>query len=243
MPNYLLSQPTADYMSTEPPAAPVAAPFTGAHALDGYDLDPTVGDPFTGPSLASKWTRRGYSAPAESYQQGKDATWLRIAEVGQVGGDGYYQPCPAGDWTIAMACMMHNGATPAHWGLGVVDALGTGVGLAFYHATPLSPLMQGIVTYTDTAGAFFLPWEGASSSPNVAHRMPASEEKVWLYLRKAGTNYYCAYSLDGETWSPEGGPLVWAGTPNRVAMLNVPLSSTGPDTADQVLVDWFNKIA
>jgi hypothetical protein len=213
--------------------------------LDTYSIDPTYGDDFTAASLSGSWTRRNYTSGAETYQVGKNATYIQIAKTGRTNGDGYMRTAPAGDWTFAMAFVAHyfGPSTSCAWGIGVMDTNGTGVATVGVYTSPVSPLLVSMTTYTGYGGTFVQPGGGTSAIWDPAQKM--IEHKYWVYLRKSGTNYYTAYSLDGEAWSPESNALVWAGTVDRVAMMDAPLGtvSSGVNNGSYVTVDWFNKIA
>lgn len=221
---------------------------SSGYDLDTYSIDGTYGDDFTAASLGAAWTRRNYVAGDETYQAGKNATYLRIAKAGQAAGDGYFRTAPSGDWTFAMAYTPRFSAsvTSYSWGLAVVDTAGTGVATCFYNA-PLAPLLIQVTTYTTYGGSYVQP--GATgAAPNVSIWPNGTiwhDRKCWVYLRKSGTDYYMAYSLDGEVWSPESSALAWTGTVDRVGMFDAPLGSvtSGAGTGSYVEVDWFNKIA
>ena len=216
--------------------------------LDSYAIDATYGDDFTAASLNARWTRRNYAAGAETYQVGKAGTYLRVANVGRANGDGYFQTAPAGDWTFGMAFIprfFYRKGTA--FGVCVVDTNGSGAGTCFYDtASPNAPILVQVTTYSTYGGSYTQP--GASgSSPNLSifDTLEMTDRKVWVYLRKSGTSYYMAYSLDGEVWSPESAALVWAGTVDRVGMMQAPIGtvSTGAGVGTFCEVDWFNKIA
>jgi hypothetical protein len=201
--------------------------------LDTYSIDGTYGDDFTGSSLSGIWTRRNYTSGAETYQVGKNATYMRIAATGRAAGDGYLQTAPSGDWTFAMAMVGRYWA--AHhmpWGICVLDSAGTGLGTTFYPA-PIAFLVAGITTYTTYSGSF-------QQTPTWAVQFHAEEQKTWQYLRKSGTDYFGAYSFDGELWSPETPAFSSSITVDRIGMLIHPLGTfSGNPRAD---VDWFNRI-
>lgn len=212
--------------------------------LDSYAIDATYGDDFTGASLSAIWTRRNFTGAAEQYQKGKAATWLRLDPAGRANGDGYFQTAPAGDWTFAMKVVLR--FVDVGFGLVVVDTNGTGVGFlpAYPAHTPNAPLLIGVTTYSTYGGTYYEPYKsGSTSGPNLSlYQYAPTDIPIWTYLRKSGTNYYAAYSLDGEVWSPEAGPIAWAGTVNRIGMILLP-PQTATLTNAYVDVDWFNKIA
>jgi len=204
----------------------------GLYPIDEYSIDATNGDHFTAASLGASWTRRNFVSGDEAYQQGVDATYLRLSIASRARGDGYFRTVPAGDWTFAMAYILRGFANASAWGISVVDTNGTGVGTCIYN-DPQAPILVQITTYSTYGGSFVQPAGVMSEYPNL--------HKFWVKLRKNGTNYYIAYSLDGEVWSPESSALAWAGTPDRVAMMLYPL---GADNGTAWIdVDWFNKIA
>jgi len=217
--------------------------------LDQYLLDGTHGDHFTAASLSGSWTRRNYTSGAETYQVGKNGTYLRIDTTSRSAGDGYFRTAPGGDWTIAMKYIpRYYGATFPNWSLCVVDTAGTGVGTVFYNA-PLALLVADITTYT-TYGGTYTQLGSTSTSPNKAIFAAVSQwldRPIWVSLRKSGTSYFGACSLDGEVWTPETGGRTWAGTVDRIGMFHMPtLGSTqgsGTPNVTPIDVDWFNKIA
>lgn len=203
--------------------------------LDSYTLDGTYGDDFTSASLAGIWTRRNFTSGAETRQFGPKATYMRISTSGRAAGDGYFQTAPGGDWTFAMASVQRIPSSDFNsFGVAVVDSSGNGAVAAWYDS-PLAMLSEGVTTYSSYSGAF-----GQTTTRYGSFTINLrGEQKQWIYLRKSGTNYYAAFSLDGEVWSDESSALSWGGTVDRVGMLLAPLSSI-PAIID---VDWFNKIA
>lgn len=212
--------------------------------LDGYSIDGTYGDHFTASSLSGSWTRRNYASGDETYQVGYNQTYLRIAKTGQSAGDGYLRTAPSGDWTFAMKYILRffPGVDLYAWGLCCIDSSGTGVATVIYN-NPNGPLLISLTTYSTYGGSFVIPPSGASDVWTDAALGGIPEKPVWMYLRKSGTNYYMAYSLDGEVWSPETPALSAGFTVDRIGMLDGPLGvvTTGPGS--YVDVDWFNKIA
>lgn len=223
-----------------------ASSGSGGYPLDNeYSLDATYGDNFNGSNLKSIWTRRNYTSGAETYQTGANQSMLRIAKTGRTNGDGYFQTAPSGDWTFAMRFIPRfwGAATGLAWGIGVVDTAGTGVATCFY-SNPNALLLASVTTYS-TYGSTYVQPGGSGTNPNVSifGAYQWKETPTWIYLRKSGTSYYCAYSLDGEVWSPESSGITWTGTVDRIAMMDGPLGSAGYLTASVIEVDWFNKIA
>lgn len=215
--------------------------------LDAYAIDGTYGDDFTGASLSGIWTRRNYTA-VETFQLGQAATWMRIPQAGRAVGDGYFQTAPAGDWTFAMSFIprfFSNGGVG--WGIAVIDSSGTGVAIIANYSAPVATLLIPITTYTSYGGSYYEVGTGASGSPNLGVQAVVwslNDRKVWMYLRKSSTSYYAATSFDGEIWSPEGGPITWAGTVDRVGMMDPPLGVVHASSiASFIDIDIFNKIA
>lgn len=207
--------------------------------LDQYTLDGTYGDHFTGASLSGIWTRRNFTSGAETYQLGYDATFMRIAMTGRAVGDGYFQTAPAGDWTFAMSFIPRAWASLI-WAICVVNNVGTGVGACWADTggglgVPAN-LLALITTYSTYPGTF----TGGYQSQGWA-RESYNEHKVWLQLRKSGTNYYTSASRDGVEWAPEVGPQSSAITVDRVGFIAHPVSAI--TTTAYSDMDWFNKIA
>lgn len=239
------------FLKTVGAAAPVwAQPASVDHPLplDITPIDGTYGDDFTASSLSGSWTRRNYTSGAETYEVGQSGTYIRISCAGRAVGDGYFRTAPGGDWTIAMAFIPRyfRTAAPA-WGLAVVDTNGTGIGCIAVYSTPIAPIIFGITTYSTYGGNYHQV--GASGlSPNV-QTLPVAysgnDRKVWLRLRKSGTNYYTAMSFDGEAWSTESDAHSWSGTVDRIAMMDTPLGTvtSGAGQGSYVDVDWFNRLA
>jgi hypothetical protein len=212
--------------------------------LDQYTLDGTYGDHFTGASLDAKWTRRNFTGGAESYQLGKNATWLGISTSGRAVGDGYFQSAPSGDWTFAMKSI-HRGTRYASMGLACIDSSGNGVSIVVY-SNPAGPILVKTTTYSTYASVFAVP-NVAGTSPTV-HVWPSADDlaldrPLWLSLRKSGTNFYVAYSLDGEMWSAESDALSYSFTVDRIGFMIAPLSSVNSAHKRAIEIDWFNKIA
>lgn len=219
-------------------AAPAGG--SGGFPLDSYTIDATYGMHFTGASLPAALTRRNFTSGAETYQVGKDATYLRVSQASRTNGDLYLQTAPAGDWTIALAFVGRNfnGVLP-NWGLWVVDSSGNGVCCQFYH-TPYQFNLLGVNTYT-TYNSTSSRYGGSQALGN--DWIPMGQAKRWYSLRKSGTNYYGAFSFDGEAWGPETSALSWAGTVDRFGMGVGVLGSLDTANPGMVDVDWFNKIA
>lgn len=210
--------------------------------LDRYNIDATYGDDFTASSLSGIWTRRTYTSGDETYQQGIDATFMRVAlTTHAAAGTGYLQSSSS-DGTYAMKFIIRNFAI-SNWGVALVDSNGTGV-VATYFNSPAAFLLLQLTTYS-TYGGNYVEAGYSGASPNVSlflTDVPIGQRPIWLYVRKSGTSCFVAVSLDGEIWGPESSAFTWAGTMNRVGMLNGPL---GTSVASQgvVDIDWFNKIA
>ena len=224
----------------------IAAPV---YHLDTYPLDATYGDDFTGSSLSGSWTRRNYTSGAETYQVGKTQSWIRIAQAGRANGDGYFRTAPSGDWTFAMAFTIRymNANIMSNWGLTVVDSSGNGVATIIYGGGPNAVLCARMSTYS-TYASLYTQVGATGAQPNVSvfwDNGVFKERKVWFSLRKSGTDYFCAYSLNGESWSDESSAQAWAGTVDRIGMMNFPLGSitSGSGIGTLIEVDWFNKIA
>jgi hypothetical protein len=216
--------------------------------LDSYAIDGTYGDDFTAASLGGIWTRRNYVSGAEAYRVGPATTYLRIANAGRAAGDGYFQTIsgslPDGIYAMAYIPRFYNSGAPA-FGIAILDTNGTGVAIDFYSG-PNTLLLIGLTTYTSYSGNYRqIGATGANPNQTIFPGYWPTERKVWVYLRKAGTDYYCAASLDGETWSPESGAYSWAGTPAKIGMFQAPLGivTTGAGLGTYCDVDWFNKIA
>jgi hypothetical protein len=216
------------------------------YPLDRYAIDATYGDDFTGASLSGPWTRRNFTSGAETYQLGPDGTYMRIAFSGRTTGDGYFRSAPGGDWTFATAFVprFYDAAAPKLWGIAVIDTNGTGVWLSYGNNSPAAFDLLQLTTYT-TYGGNYVEAGYNGSSPNVSYMatdVPTLQRKMWLQLRKSGTNYYGSFSLDGELWGVESSALAWAGTVDRIGLIYGPLSG-GTLTNGYVDMDWFNKIA
>lgn len=210
--------------------------FVREYPLDAYTVDATYGDDFNESSLNARWTRRNFTSGAETYQQGKNATYMRIAQTSRAAGDGYFQTAPGGDWTIAMAYVPYYWpASRLSWSICVIDSSGTGVGMTFYDS-PHAGMVAGITTYSTYSGSFQQEpsYGGSAMSLTFAG-------KVWKRLRKSSTNYYGSISFNGETWGPETPAFSSSITVDRIGMIVHPLPGT--QTTAYVDVDWFNKIA
>lgn len=218
-----------------------------SNPLDRYAINATYGDDYTAAALSGIWTRRNFTSGAESYQQGPEATYMRIAFTGRANGDGYFQPAPAGDWTFACAFIprFYDQLANHLWGIAVIDTNGTGVWLAEGNGTPAAIDLLQLTTYSSYGGSYVeAGYNGAA--PNVSYLSPSEpssmHKKIWLRLRKSGTNYYGSFSLDGELWGVESSALAWAGTVDRIGWILGPLSA-GTITNGYIDLDWFNKIA
>lgn len=211
-------------------ATPGGGGGSGGFDLDSYALDGTYGDDFTTASLSGIWTRRNFTSGAETRQFGPMQTYMRIDTTGRSPGDAYLQTAPAGDWTFAIAYVPRIDVEVAV-GLACVDSSGTGV-LAQFYTSPVAVIVIGVTTYSTYAGTF-----AQAASRN--DPLWLKECKHWLYLRKSGTDYFSAYSTDGEVWSDETAAYSSAHTVNRVGILLSPIGSI-PIIID---IDWFNKIA
>lgn len=208
---------------------------SSGYDLDSYTIDGTYGDDFTAASLSGSWTRRNFTSGAETYQLGQAATYMRVVTTSRAAGDGYFRAAPGGDWTIAMKLISrwHAGSKDrTSLAVCVVDSSGNGVAVQMYDA-PIACLAIGLSSYT--YDSTFQQTPAFTGSIILDHR------PVWLSLRKSGTNYYGAFSVDGEAWSPETPAKSWAGTVDRIGMI-APLGFLGAST-HYVDVDWFNKIA
>lgn len=228
---------TADSGETTGMKWAAVAASGGGYALDSYTLDATYGDDFTAASLGTAlWTRRGITSGAETYQVGKEATYLRIAQTGLTRGDGYYQSAASGDWTVACAAVSRYIGDPIGWGLSVVDSAGSGLDVMVYNASRRLYLLPTTTYSTYGGGGVAGSIDFLVSHPWVSH------EKAWFYLRKSGTSYYASYSFDGEAWGPEVGPASWAGTVDRWGLVYTCLGNAGA-AGSYIDIDWFNKIA
>jgi hypothetical protein len=220
----------------------------GASPLDQYPMDATYGDHFTGAALDAKWTRRNYTSGAESYQQGKNATYLRIAHASRVAGDGYFQDATSlPDGTYAMAFVPHfYQANGMAFGIAILDSAGTGIATILYNAGPQALILGQVTTFT-TYGGSYVQVGASGTAPNVSVLTNgiAAERKIWIYIVRSGTSHKIAMSLDGEIWTPESGSLTWSGTPRYIGMFQGPLGTvtTGVGLGTYADVDWFNKIA
>lgn len=219
---------------------------TSRYPLDRYAIDTTYGTHFDTGALPGIFTRRNFTSGAESYQQGPDATYMRIAFNGRAVGDGYFESAPAGDWTFATAFIprFYDAVAARLFGIAVVDTAGTGVWLSYGNGSPQAFDLLQLTTYTTYGGSYVeAGYNGAS--PNISYMsndVPSMHRKMWLSLRKSGTNYYASFSLDGELWGVESSALSWAGTVDRIGLLYGPLSGSTL-TNGYVDMDWFNKIA
>src|SRR5690606_33119434 len=134
----------------------------------------------------------------------------------------------------------------ANFGFGpcIVDSAGTGVAAMIYSA-PRGPLLARIATYSTYQGTYVEPGL-AGTNPNVhqwASLMePPTDRPVWWRIRKSGNDYFMAYSLDGEVWSPETAALTVALTVDRIGLLHHPLGTAAPIAASRIEVDWFTTI-
>lgn len=210
---------------------------SSGYALDTYAIDGTYGDDFTGSSLSGIWTRRNFTSGAESYQLGKSSTYTRIAMTSRASGDGYFQTAPAGDWTFAMAFVPRS-FSAFSWAVAVINSSGTGccVSLADVGSGQAAVAVLGVTTYSTYSGSF-----SSNTTSTGWNLVSYNEAKVWLALRKSGTNYYASASRNGEIFGPESAAFSSAITVDRVGMIVNPQS--GITTTATVDVDWFNKIA
>lgn len=218
----------------------------GLWPLDRYAIDGTYGDDFTAASLSGSWTRRNFTSGAETYQVGPEGTYMRVAFNGRAIGDGYFRTAPAGDWTFATAFIprFYDGSGVKLFGIAVVDTNGTGAWFSFGNGTPQAFDLLSLTTYTTYGGSYVeAGYNGANPSVSyMVNDIMTYQRKIWLSLRKSGTNYYAAFSVDGEVWGVESSALAWAGTVDRVGLIYGPLS-TGTLTNGYIDIDWFNKIA
>jgi hypothetical protein len=210
--------------------------------LDQYTVDATYGDHFTAASLGGIWTRRGFVLAAETYQVGKNGTYMRAASNGVVVGSGWLQSA-AVDGTWAMKYIPRFfGTSPVSLGVALVDSSGTGVVISAYN-NPVGILVQTLTGYNNYGGSF----HGVGGDTNQVwwDVRIVQERPIWLYLRKSGTSVFGSYSLDGEVWAPESAAVTWAGTQDRAGMLMSPLGGwvSGSNDPGYVDIDWFNKIA
>jgi len=204
------------------------------YPLDTYQLDSTYGDDFTASSLSGIWTRRNFTGSNETFQYGQTGTYLRLTMTGRTGGDGYLQTAPGGDWTFMMSGIGHNALWP-YWAIVAIDSSGTGIG-TFAASSPSGVGLGTITTYTSYGGTFTLQ-TGTTAGTGAA-------QKYWQYLRKSGTTYYMAFSLDGEVWGAEVS-LTSSATINRIGMMihPYPWGQGGGTTSSLEDIDVFNKIA
>jgi len=218
-------------------AASGVAP-THLYPLDQYALNGTYGDDFTGAALSGIWTRRNFTSGAETYQLGPTGSFMRIAFTGRAVGDGYFQTAPAGDWTFMMSWVSrYFGATLPTWGIACINSVGTGIATKIAVVTGNAFILGGVTTYTTYSGAF----QQNPAENILGGSYGWDQRKTWVYLRKSGTNYYAAYSLNGETWGQETPAFSSAITVDRIGMFVHPQSAIV--TTAQVDVDLFNKIA
>ena len=198
------------------------------YPLDSYTLDGTYGDDFTGSGLSGIWTPRGFSGGDETFQLGKDATYMRLTTAGRSAGDGFLQTAPGGDWTFAMSMVVRE-VNSCAFGPVVVDSSGNGLGVLLY-TSPQTLILINISTYSSYPGGFNN--RGSTVAPNY-------DTKVWMYLRKSGGDFYAASSFDGEIYSEETGVMTPGITVDRVGFLLAPIGGFPP----VIDVDQFNKIA
>lgn len=240
-----LSNVATEYMDGTGAWSTPAGGGSGGFPLDSYSLDGTYGDHFTAASLnTSLWTRRNYTSGAETYQVGKDGTWLRISTASRTNGDGYLQASTAdGTYACKLIYRFYGANIMANLGVALVDSAGSGVVLGLYN-NPAGMLLQGVTTYSSYGGSF--QGIGGNTNPITATALYGFHEvPVWMYIRKSGSSTFGAYSLDGEAWSPESASFTWAGTMNRVGLLHAGLGNVVGTTGNTAYIDidWFNKIA
>jgi len=229
---------TATIVNIVTPSSIGAASAIHPMPLDGYPLDPTYGDDFNGTSLAAKWTRRNYTSAAETYQLEPTGSFMRIALTGRAAGDGYFQTAPAGDWTfMASWITRYWGASFPTWGIACINSAGTGLATGLTSTGVAAFAILGVTTYTTYSGTF----AQIASDAYLGNMYAWDQRKTWVKLRKSGTNYYAAFSLNGETWSDETTAFSSAITVDRIGFMAEPQQAFV--AAATIDMDLFNKIA
>ncbi len=221
-------------------AAPSGGSSTHSYALDNQAaLNGTYGDDFSAASLSGIWTRRNFAGGAETYQVGGNGSFMRIVTTGRAAGDGYFQTAPGGDWTFMMSFVTRRAGGTHNFGIACVNTVGTGVATGVANTGAESFCVLGVTTYTTYASSFQQVDGGGDSTLQV--NANKNDRKWWHKLRKSGTNYYGAYSLDGETWSNETPAFSSGITVDRVGMFFEP--QVAINTSAYYDIDLFNKIA
>ena len=175
-------------------------------AIDRTTLHATYGDDFAAGSLDAKWNRVNLVSGNETFYT-DDNGWLEVDASGAAG-KVYWQNAPTGDYEliVSMLAYVAEGSVDSMSGPIIVDSSGNGVGV--------SPFGDNLYAWNIASYAFSSYGGGSIQTGNV--RIYENGMQHWLSLKKVGTNYSAAYSLDGKIWSPRTSALSWGGTPTRI---------------------------
>lgn len=156
----------------------------------GIPLIATYGDDFNGSSLNARWTRHNILAGAETYQAG-GGSWLQVALTNSAADKQYHQTAPAGDFEIVMSFMQYYANNATMMGPCVIDSSGNGVAAFFYSNANLF--------YVGILSAY--AYSSFNNTIAIATQAYYETAKVWIGLRKVGSNYSARFSYNGYIWS------------------------------------------
>lgn len=190
-------------------------------------LHTTYGDDFEATSLDAKWTLRTLVTGDLSFAEA--STYLRINMGTGTTDKQLFQPAPAGDFEIVCSWVEYSSNGTMHGPL-IVSSTGAGVAGTLYDNSNFAYL--GVLSaYTYSSGPVSLPLLTVHFRENI---------KIWMGLKKVGTNYSIRFSLNGDIWSPYSSTSSQAFTVDRIGFGRI--YSTGAVSTNFVALDKFNVI-
>jgi len=201
-------------------------------------LHATYGDDFADAALDAKWTRVGLVAGDHSYQT-RGGSWMDV-DCGTANSISrlIHQPWTSvSDATVCarIASVQLGGGHP-NWGVCFTDNAGNGIGVT-WHSNSANFCLIALSAWGWSSYPVLAPFPTTVHSQNVI----TGAGGLWLKLRKSGTNYYAAYSLDGLSWSPETVAAVNATAMTRCGIgMFWRFAGSAATTAHKLSFDFFN---
>lgn len=195
--------------------------------IDTLTLHATYGDDFTGALNTGLWTRRTVTSGEETANVGSSNGWMAVDLSSGAASRLYLQTAPAGDFEIIYSAMHWATAAGHMTGPVIIDSTGAGVAAFFYNSA--------VLFYLGVMSGY-----AYSSFPQTLYveDLETSTTRVWIGLKKSGTNYSARYSLNGEVWSPYTATSSQAFTVDRIGFGRI----LGTPTAQRMTIDRFNVI-
>lgn len=207
---------------------------TSVFGLDRLAFNATYGDDFDEASLNARWARHVQTSGEESYQQGGNASALKVDFSTGAAARYIYQTAPNGTnetWEWSYSAYQET-TTGQMFSLLMVDGSGNGVAAMLYDAT-VGLYLVNVANHIYTS---VLTQNGNLRVP-IGYQQAGG--RIWLKLRKATGLYAASYSIDGETYAREATGTPTGFTPTRVGVGRI----LGTTANDIVFNHWFDKTA